>query len=518
MNPSVAAQPFGQLNPISFNPVTTPISNPGANSIAQQTFGGSTQTTTPSMGVQAKSPNTNLTPPSNTLTSSQTAPSSNSSSGLYPSLMSNQVGTPQSTAPVVNTPSATNPTSNPNFNYNAGVTANTAAPATSYSNAGFAGNGTAPTTSTTNSSTPLTQQGIYQQLLNQLNTYQSQESGLTSQEQGLASQMAAANAGILNSPGELGYQTGRQAQLQQTYNTGLGALQQNQAQLANYESPIISALTSAGGQLGPQQQAVTPPAGGVTTIANTGQQYSNPIYEPASGAYNALSPQPNGTPGTPSTAGQASTITIQPGQTLDQIAAQYGTTATALAQANGIANPNDIQAGASLTIPSSTGTNTPFAGGVASGQAALGTQYAQNYSAYQQSEGIRQNIDSIIQANPNLNPSVFTNVNSALQFLNGQVSNPAYAILANNVAEYVNTLAPILGVGGDTTNYKTALAQQFLNGAASGQNMQQILAGIAQTASVKLQQQQTAGGSTGTVTPTNPTSATGSTNGSLYAF
>ncbi len=43
--------------------------------------------------------------------------------------------------------------------------------------------------------------------------------------------------------------------------------------------------------------------------------------------------------------------TVQPGNTLASIAASYGTTITALQQANAIANPNYIQAGWRLCIP-----------------------------------------------------------------------------------------------------------------------------------------------------------------------
>lgn len=45
------------------------------------------------------------------------------------------------------------------------------------------------------------------------------------------------------------------------------------------------------------------------------------------------------------------TITIQKGDTLGALAARYGTTVQALAAANGIKDPNKIQAGASLNLP-----------------------------------------------------------------------------------------------------------------------------------------------------------------------
>ncbi len=58
----------------------------------------------------------------------------------------------------------------------------------------------------------------------------------------------------------------------------------------------------------------------------------------------------------------ATTVKVLPGQNLSQIAAHYGTTVSALASANGIANPNIVVSGSNLTIPSagaSTTTSTP---------------------------------------------------------------------------------------------------------------------------------------------------------------
>ncbi len=42
---------------------------------------------------------------------------------------------------------------------------------------------------------------------------------------------------------------------------------------------------------------------------------------------------------------------VQPGETLSFIAVRYGTTAQAMALANGLSNPNHIYAGQQLTIP-----------------------------------------------------------------------------------------------------------------------------------------------------------------------
>lgn len=59
----------------------------------------------------------------------------------------------------------------------------------------------------------------------------------------------------------------------------------------------------------------------------------------------------------------AATYTIQPGDTLFSIANRFGTTVEALAAANGIADPANIQAGQPLAIPSSNPTGAmPIAG------------------------------------------------------------------------------------------------------------------------------------------------------------
>lgn len=53
------------------------------------------------------------------------------------------------------------------------------------------------------------------------------------------------------------------------------------------------------------------------------------------------------------------TYTVRPGDTLNSIAARYGTTATAIARANGLANPDHIRVGQVLVIPgASSGSNT----------------------------------------------------------------------------------------------------------------------------------------------------------------
>lgn len=199
--------------------------------------------------------------------------------------------TPTNTTPVINTPNASNPTSNPNASYNAGVTVPTNQPA---------GQVTAAPTGA-DASTGLTQQSLLGQEEALIGQQDSQQSQLAAQEQGLETNFANMNAGILSQPGEIGYQTGRQAQLQQTENTGLSALEQTGAQLAAYEQPQLTALGNAASQLSPQNQTITPPAGGTTYNALTGQSYSNPVLgQPGQTFYS-----PNGGSTTGTTGGAA---------------------------------------------------------------------------------------------------------------------------------------------------------------------------------------------------------------------
>ncbi|QSQ21607.1 LysM peptidoglycan-binding domain-containing protein [Pyxidicoccus parkwayensis] len=98
-----------------------------------------------------------------------------------------------------------------------------------------------------------------------------------------------------------------------------------------------------------------------------------------------------------------SSYTVKSGDTLSGIAGRYGTSVSALQQANGIKNPNLIYAGQKLTIPGSGGAapTKPSGGGgggsytVKSGDTLSGIagRYGTSVSALQQANGIK---------NPNL--------------------------------------------------------------------------------------------------------------------
>jgi LysM repeat protein len=105
-----------------------------------------------------------------------------------------------------------------------------------------------------------------------------------------------------------------------------------------------------------------PGAGTAPTVVTVGETPPVvPTEEPqspsATAAPSPSQPQPSG--------GQAGAIThtVQQGETLSSIAQRYGTTWQAIANANGLQNPNQIYVGQKLTIPTGSGGTSGGTGG-----------------------------------------------------------------------------------------------------------------------------------------------------------
>jgi LysM repeat protein len=133
---------------------------------------------------------------------------------------------------------------------------------------------------------------------------------------------------------------------------------QEPAQTQQAESPSGSGATSQPGETVvsaftqvPQQPVVS--AG--TAVPEPG----TPVVAATPVATSMPAPTSAAQPGQP--ASGYITHVVQPGETLNSIAARYGTTVQAISQANNITNPNQIYAGQKLKIPtsgSSTGSTT----------------------------------------------------------------------------------------------------------------------------------------------------------------
>lgn len=132
--------------------------------------------------------------------------------------------------------------------------------------------------------------------------------------------------------------------------------------------------------------------------------------------------------------------------------------------------------------------------GTTGAQQQIAAQIPQWQAANTAAKGIENQITSYLSANPGLNPSDLAAANSIQQWLQGkQLTDPKYQTLFNYLNEYTSTLAPILGVGGDTTNLKTEIANSFINARASGASIQEVLNNISQLADKKIQDFQSGG-------------------------
>jgi LysM repeat protein len=136
------------------------------------------------------------------------------------------------------------------------------------------------------------------------------------------------------------------------------------SQVAAEENTTVAALVAANGITNPDLVD----AGAVLVVPGAGPAAAAapPPVAPAA------APTPTPTPA-PAPAPADVTVTVQPGQTLSGLAAKYGTTAGALAAANGIEDPDLIVAGSVLKVPGPAGgaaAATPVAASPAAAAAA----------------------------------------------------------------------------------------------------------------------------------------------------
>lgn len=99
----------------------------------------------------------------------------------------------------------------------------------------------------------------------------------------------------------------------------------------------------------------TSSAGTEPTVVTVGE--TPPVVATASEPPSATAESSPAQPESPGGQAGAVTHTVQQGDTLSSIARRYGTTWQAVANANGLQNPNQIYVGQKLTIPAGGGTS-----------------------------------------------------------------------------------------------------------------------------------------------------------------
>ena len=83
------------------------------------------------------------------------------------------------------------------------------------------------------------------------------------------------------------------------------------------------------------------------------------------------------------------------------------------------------------------------------GRLAMSQALPQQKAVLATTGGLKSSIDSLLKTT-NINPSQFTDINSIYQFLNGKVADPKYQALSNSVSQFVQQIAPILGMDVNT--------------------------------------------------------------------
>lgn len=292
------------------------------------------------------------------------------------------------------------------------------------------------------------------------------------------SQVADALQTVGNTPGPLGNQLGREANINSAAALQEQANAEKISALTTLQGTQQSGLASAGGLLNPSNNFTQVSPGNIA-INNQGQPVASAPTNQLIGQTVQVSPTPNLSGGT---AGESSSYTIKSGDTLNAIAAQYGIPEATLQAANPNAVATNLQPGQTLTIPSSGSSNQYGSGPAAAANVGsiqdLTTQKNTMSTALNQADLDTTSMTSLIQAN-GLNPSNLNIVNGAIQAVGSQTSNSAYkafATYANDLAaKYATLITPI---GGNTTNLQTEIAQSLIDSSASAGSIQQVISAL----------------------------------------
>lgn len=156
------------------------------------------------------------------------------------------------------------------------------------------------------------------------------------------------------------------------------------------------------------------------------------------------------------------------------------------------------------------GANSVYgAGKIAGNQAAIttNTQTAGELSGVRDSvSNMSNSLISQLSTSGNFNPSNITAVNSAIQTIAANTSNPQYQILNNQMTDIAATYANILNPGA-STDYTKSLSQGLINQLAKGSTIQQVIQGLDAQAQKKISGYQTAAGDIERGTNPNPNSS-----------
>lgn len=300
----------------------------------------------------------------------------------------------------------------------------------------------------------------------------------------------------------LGTVMGREGENAKAYAGQLDAAAQAMTSAQAYMNNLTSAysaqsnaLNNTSTQTQPSNQ--TQQVGSNTTVLGADGKpiATTPLIETAGipGSYNGTpTTYNNGIVNTASGA-NPTTYNVVKGDTLSAIAARQGVSLGDLEAANPqIKDFNKIEVGDQVNLPKTS--VSAFDAGTVAGQKSAGENIVAQKSAYAQAQTIHSQISSLLTANPNLNSNPTAIGNAINQWANStQVPSGPYVNLLNDLQEYANTIAPVLGVGGAPTDNKTAIANNLIPMLASGQTIDQALTNLETLAAGKITAAQTVG-------------------------
>lgn len=126
------------------------------------------------------------------------------------------------------------------------------------------------------------------------------------------------------------------------------------------------------------------------------------------------------------------------------------------------------------------GQTGAFGAGQVLGNVAAGQNFQQTIApSYNAANAVLGSLGGFLQQNPNINPSDVNYVNQLNSWLQGQnLSNPKYPELTQYLNEFLNTLTPLIGAGGNISDYKSQIVNAMLSPSASTGSIQQQLGNL----------------------------------------
>ena len=177
-------------------------------------------------------------------------------------------------------------------------------------------------------------------------------------------------------------------------------------------------------------------------------------------------------------------------------------------------NPATGTYGTPASTAYGTGTNGLQAVGNIAGQINVGQNVTQLNSYLGGAQVVGNNLNQLIK-DADINPTGITYLNGVIQFGADKMSNPQYREFAGQINDFVASLAPILGVGGNVTDMKTQMSNQIINGLQSGETITQVVDYFLKQAQQKIQGMSAGGGAGGTQTQTSTGGQAGTPQSSL---